>query len=126
MFMQAAKIPPPDLSDVACKRTQNLQHPALKRNHWYQIQAIVGATGLVIATFGFYRVRELVAALIVFSVLFGVLGIALLGLFLIQELASKGLAQVEAHLPSVHARHAGGSSQTDGDRVLGGQRWNLR
>jgi len=122
MFMQAAKISPPVVSDVTSKRPQSSQNPTIKQNHWYQIQAIVGATGLVMAAIGFYRVRELVAALVVFSVLFGMLGIALLALFLIRELASKGVAQVEARLASVHARHGGVSSQRDSDRVLGGQR----
>jgi hypothetical protein len=46
--------------------------------------------GIAIVAIGFYRVRELVAALIIFSVLFGILGIALLTLFLIQELVLKG------------------------------------
>jgi hypothetical protein len=51
--------------------------------------------GIAIAAIGFYRVRELVAALIIFSVLFGILGIALLTLFLIQELALKGGSELE-------------------------------
>ena len=46
--------------------------------------------GFVITVIRFYRVCELLAALIIFSVLFGMLGIVLLTFFLIQEFTLKG------------------------------------
>jgi hypothetical protein len=94
----------------------------VKRNHWYQIQAIAGATGLAIAAIGFYRVRELVAALIIFSFLFGIVGIALLTLISIHELALKRVIQVLARLACVRPRHAAVSSQPDSDCALGSPR----
>jgi hypothetical protein len=60
-----------------------------------------------------YPVRELVAALIIFSVLFGTMGIALLSLFLIQDLALKGVAHLESHMAYVRVRHGAISGQTD-------------
>jgi hypothetical protein len=61
-----------------------------KRDHWYQIQAITGATGLAIAAIGFYRVRELVAALFIFTFLFGIVGIALMTLVFDSGASSQG------------------------------------
>ena len=86
----------------------------LTRNHRHRIQALACAMGIAIAAIGFYRVRELVAALIIFSVLFGILGIALLTLFLIQELALKGVIQVGARLAGVRARHSDASCTRGG------------
>jgi hypothetical protein len=94
----------------------------LKRNQWYQIQAVAAATELAIAAIGFYRVRELVAALIIFSFLFGIVGIAFLTLFLIQELALKRVIQVVARLACVRPRHAAVSSQRNSDCALGSPR----
>jgi hypothetical protein len=105
MFTPKAQIPPPAVSRITYKQTRGLQDAAMKRGHSYQVQAIVGAMGLAMAAMGFYQVRELVAALLVFSVLFGTLVMALLILFLIQELALKGVTQLEACLACVRARH---------------------
>ena len=85
---------------------------------------MVGAVGMAIAAMGFYQVRELVAALVIFSILFGIMGMALLILFLIQEVALKGVTQVEARLACVRARHIAVSSQRNSDRVLRSIRWN--
>ena len=85
---------------------------------------MVGAVGMAIAAMGFYQVRELVAALVIFSILFGIMGMALLILFLIQEVALKGVTQVEARLACVRVRHIAVSSQRDSDRVLRSTRWN--
>jgi hypothetical protein len=62
-------------------------------------------------------VRELVAVLILFSVLFGILSVALLIVFLIRELALKGVIQAETGLIFARARHANASSQRDRDRL---------
>ncbi len=43
----------------------------MKRSHWYRIVAIASATGFAMATVRFYRAGELVTALIIFTVLFG-------------------------------------------------------
>lgn len=64
------------------------------------------ATAVVLGTFPaaaeFYSVRELAAALIIFSVLFGTIGTAVLSLILIQEAALKRVARMEARLAQRH------------------------
>jgi len=66
---------------------------------WIATAVILGSS---LAAAEFYPVRELAAALIIFSVLFGTTGIALLSLILIQEAALKGVAHIEARLAQKH------------------------
>jgi hypothetical protein len=98
------------VGDHTIRRTSTLR----RNHHLHRIQALACAMGIAIAAIGFYRVRELVAALIIFSVLFGILGIALLTLFLIQELALKGRIRVGARLAGVRARHSDASGRRGG------------
>jgi len=64
--------------------------------------AVAGILGLYLAAVEFYSVRELAAALIIFTVFFGTIGTALLSLILIQETALKGVARIEARLAQRH------------------------
>lgn len=86
----------------------------------YQVQVIVGATGLVVAGVEFYPVRELVAALIIFSILFGVMAVSFFTLFLIRAAVLKSLSQIESCV-YVYSRYAG---RQHGSHVLRGPRWN--
>ena len=121
---QKAKTSQPDVSSITYKQARSPQDSIMKRGHSYQVHAVVGAIGVAIAAMGFYQVRELVAALVIFGILFGTVGMALLILFLIQELALKGVTQLEARLACVHARHAAISDQRDKDHVVRSPRWN--
>ena len=97
----------------------------MKPNHSYEIpMAIAAVVGISIAAVGFYPVRELVAALAIFSILFGTVGMALLILFLIQEVAEKGVTHLEARLARVRARHSAASARPLNDHMLRTQRWN--
>jgi hypothetical protein len=97
----------------------------MKRSDPYKVaKAVVGTIAVALTTMAFYPVREFLAALLIFSVLFGAVGIALLILFLIQELALKGVTQLEARLACVRARHAAISGQRGDDHVLRSPRWN--
>ena len=91
----------------------------MKRSDSYKIsEAIVGAIAVSLIAVGFYPAREFLAALLIFGVLFGTVGMALLTLFLVQELALKGVTQLEALLAYARARHAAIPDQPDGDHVL--------
>ena len=83
----------------------------MKREHTCQLPVTVGAIAVGITAMAFYEVRELVAALIIFSILFGTIGMALLTLFLIQGIALKGLSQLESRAAYVRAQHAAASGQ---------------
>lgn len=97
----------------------------MKPNHLYEISsAIVVVLGLSLASAEFYSVRELAAALIIFSVLFGVIGIAFLILILIQDAALRGVAYVEARLACVLGARNVASDQQHGDPILRNPRWN--
>ena len=60
----------------------------MKRSDSYKVtKAVVGAIAVSLTAMAFYPVREFLAALLIFSVLSGTVGMALLILFLVQELA---------------------------------------
>jgi hypothetical protein len=97
----------------------------MKRSDSYKVtKAVVGAIAISLAAMAFYPVREFLAALLIFSVLSGIVGMALLILFLIRELALEGVTQLEARLACVRARHAAIPGQPDDDHVLRSPRWN--
>ena len=76
-------------------------------NHFHSC-TIPAVTAVALATVigvDFYRVRELLAALLIFTVLFCTAGMALLILFLLQESALRGMTYCEAGMARVRARH---------------------
>jgi hypothetical protein len=78
------------------------------------------AVGLALSATHLYRVLELLAALLIFSVAFIILGTIFLIFFLIDELAFKGVLEIEAGVARVRARHATALSQRYGNRLLNG------
>jgi hypothetical protein len=124
MFMHSAKISRSDVSGITYKQTRSPQHRAMKRSQAYQVQAVAVALGVAMPAMGFYQVRELLAALLIFSVLFGAVGMALLILCLIQEVALKGVTCLEACVAYVRAWHSGISGQPTKDHALRISRWN--
>lgn len=85
---------------------------------------IAGVLALSIGASEFYSLRELVAALIIFSILFGTVGMALMILFLIQDLALKGVAHFESRMAYVCVRHGAKSGHRNQNHVLRSSRWN--
>jgi hypothetical protein len=69
-------------------------------------KAAVGVIGLTVAATISYQIREIVAALLIFSLVFGVVGSTLLLLALIQEVALWGVAGVGAHIARLNVRHS--------------------
>jgi hypothetical protein len=109
------------VSSITYDQVPNHQSLLMKRDHIYGPEVIVGTIGVVLAVVRFYAVRELVAALIIFTILFGTLGMALLTLVLIQRMALKGLNQIESCVAYVRARHAVPSKRR---HALRSPRWN--
>ena len=125
MFTQYGKVSRPDVSGITYKHLRSAQYRAMKQGHHYQIPStVLAAIGVAIAAVEFYQVRELLAALLIFSVLFGAVGMTLLILFLIQEVALKGVTRLEARVAYVRARLSDVSGQPGKDHVLRSSRWN--
>ena len=91
-------------------KSQMNRKPIHLHKLWIATAVILGTS---LAAAEFYSVRELAAAFIIFAVLFGTIGTAILSLILIQEAALKGVARIEARLAQRH-----------GDPVLRNPRWN--
>jgi len=125
MFTQNAKMSRSDVSGITFEPLRSLQTGTMKRSHRYQIsRAVLATIGVALAAVGFYQVRELLAALLIFSLLFAAVGIALLILFLIQEAALKGVNCIEACVVCVRPWHSGVTGHPTKDHVLRGSRWN--
>ena len=124
MFTQYGKVSRPDVSGITYKHLRSAQYRAMKQGHHYQIPStVLAAIGVAIAAVEFYQVRELLAELLIFSVLFIAMGMALLILFLIQEVALKGMARLEARMAYVHAWRSGASGMPAKYHVLRSSRW---
>ena len=92
------------------KQTRSADDSTMKC-HSYQLEAIMGAIVVSMVAAAFYQVRELAAALLMFSVLFGTVGMAFLILFLIQELALKGLIRIETSMAHIRGQDTVASPQ---------------
>ncbi len=115
----------PDVSGITYKQLRSPQNVNMERGYHYQIsRAVLATIGVSLAAVGSYQVRELLAALLIFSVFFGAVGMALLILFLIQEVALKGVTRLEERVAYVRAWHSGVSGQPAKDHILRGSRWN--
>jgi hypothetical protein len=90
MFIHGAKISRSDVSAIAYKQTRSPRPWTMKRSNSHQVQAVVGALGVAVAAMRFYQVRELLAALLIFSLIFCIVGMALLILILNPKGYSQG------------------------------------
>ncbi len=84
----------------------------------------MAAFSVFVAGMWFYQVRELAAALAILSILFVTIGMALLTLYSIENLAIRGTTRLEARVAYARARHAALLSQRDKDHVLRRPRWS--
>jgi len=76
----------------------------MKRTHIVPTLAVVLA--ICVAAVRFYTVRELIAALLIFSVVFGIVGVVALVLIAIDGLALKVMTLLESGFAYVGARAA--------------------
>lgn len=102
-----------------------LRSPALKRA-WASKTArgFACAAALAISAAAFYRVRELLAALLLFSILFGVVIVGVLILWLVEEVAHKAAVEVEHHLPHLTKHHVPAPARTEARHSSGGGSWS--
>lgn len=82
------------------------------------VRAAAGIGVLALTGFVFYRVRELLAALLLFSLLFGVAIIAVLILWLIEEMAHEAAIRLETHIAYGPALHIVAASRRHGGHIL--------
>ena len=82
----------------------------------------MGVTGLSAAVF--YRVRELLGALILFSAVFGVVIIAVLILWLVEEAAHEAAVRLETRMAHIPSRHIVASSRGHAGHILRTRQWN--
>ena len=106
------------------KQTCSAHDSTMKRRHSYQVEAVIGAFSVAIAAIWFYQVRELVAALAIFGILFVMIGMPLLILFMIEKLAFQAVTRLETRVAYARSRHAAVLGQQDEDHVLRRSRWN--
>jgi hypothetical protein len=74
----------------------------------YSSKAVIATAGmgvLALSSAAFYRVRELLAALLLFSVLFGVVAVAVLILWLVERGAHEATVRLETRLVHIPAGH---------------------
>ncbi len=90
----------------------------MKRNRRHRLLTIASASGIALAGVLFYRVREILAALLIFGILFGMLELALLLTFLIDEFLFHGMIWVEKGMAYIRARHPAQLSRRDSERVF--------
>jgi Flp pilus assembly protein TadB len=88
------------------------------------VRAAAGIGVLALCAAVFYRVRELLAALILFSVLFGVVIIAVLILWLFGQATHEAAVRLEKQLGHIPARHIVVTSQVHTGHVLRTRPWN--
>jgi len=77
----------------------------MNADHFNKLLAATIAVGLVVATMEFYVVRELMAALVIFVVLFSAVATALLIMVAIEESILTGITHLEARLVRVRAQN---------------------
>ena len=96
----------------------------MKRNHVMPAVAII--VGVSVAAVEFYSVRELIAALLMFSILFGIVGAGFLILIAAEELALKGMTLLEHQNEEARTHNAekNAEHQQGGDKFPYGIEFN--
>jgi Flp pilus assembly protein TadB len=93
----------------------------------YSGKAVAAAAGIgVFALFAtvFYRVRELLAALILFSVVFGVVAIAFLILWLVERGAHEAAVRLETRMSHIPSRPVVAPAQAHANQIHQSTPWH--
>jgi hypothetical protein len=88
------------------------------------VEAAAGLGVLALCASVFYRVRELLAALILFSAVFGVVIIAVLILWLVEQTAHEGAVRLGTHMAHFPARHILAPARARADHIHRNPPWN--
>lgn len=81
------------------------------------VEAAAGIGVLALCATVFYRVRELLAALILFSVVFGVVAIAFLILWLVERGAHEAAVRLETRMSHIPSRPVVAPAQAHANRI---------
>lgn len=88
----------------------------------------VGAAGgigvLALSAVAFYRVREILAALLLFSVLLGVVIFAILIMWLVGEATHEAATRLEQYVTHIPARHTFAVSPAHANPIFRSRRWH--
>ena len=87
-------------------------------------KAAAGISVLALSAAVFYRVRELLAALLLFSVLFGVVIFAVLILWLVERATHEAAVRLVTHRAHIPSRHIVASSRGHAGHILRTRQWN--
>jgi len=93
----------------------------------YSSTAVKTATGIgavALAAAVYYRIRELLAALLLFSFLFGVVMIAVLILWLVEQTAHEAAVHIETHMGHMPVRRTAAPSRRHAGHILWRIPWN--
>ncbi len=88
------------------------------------VEAAAGIGVLALSAAAFYRVREILAALLLFSVLFGVVIFAILIMWLVGEATHEAAVRLETHVAHIPARHIVAPSPGHAGHILRNPPWN--
>lgn len=88
------------------------------------VDVAAGLGVLALCSAVFYRVRELLAALILFSAVFGVVMIAVLILWLVEQTAHEGAVRIGTHMAHFPGWHIFAPSRARADHIHRNPRWN--
>jgi hypothetical protein len=88
------------------------------------VEAAAGIGFLAICASVFFRVRELLAALILFGAVFGVVILAVLILCLIEWAAHEGAVRLGTHMAHFPARHIIAPARARADHIHRNPPWN--
>jgi len=88
------------------------------------VEAAAGLGALGLSAAAFYRIRELLAAFILFSVVFGVVAIAFLILWLVERGAHEAAVRLETHIAHIPARHIVAPARARAIHIRRGPPWN--
>jgi hypothetical protein len=93
----------------------------------YSSKAVKAATGIGALAFSaavFYRVRELLAALLLFSVLFGVVIVAVLVLWFVEEATHEIAVRLETHISHISVLHIVAPARAHANHIHRSPPWN--
>jgi hypothetical protein len=88
------------------------------------VEAAAGIGVLALCASVFYRVRELLAALILFSAVFGVVLIAVLILWLVEQTAHEGAVRLGTRIALFQGRHLFAPARVRADHIHRNPRWS--
>ncbi len=115
----------PRILEESCAEVPRAKASTVRRIYANKTAEAVASIGiLAISAAVFYRVRELLAALLLFSVLIGVVIVAVLILWLVGEATREATSRIETRLAHIPARHVLAASRAHATHNHRSPPWN--